>query len=136
MYSVLAWNTCSLDRNWISPTSRIMCKTRRLHVASSTSAASSCAGERGGIMPRSEKRVSDRMKYGSYLAKYYQHNYKRQGSGHTLSTLFRWSPFPNKRRLVLMYGASPSLTSPLRSKYQIGSVRVLRTYGRSARRTL
>ena len=48
-------------------------------------------------------------------------------------------PFPPRSRyitLVRIYSSCPSLVSPLRSKYQIGSVRVLRTSGRSMARVL
>ena len=67
VYSVLACRTCAFETNCISPISRIMCNERRLQVASSTSAASLCAGDSGGMMPFDEKRSRERTKYGSHL---------------------------------------------------------------------
>jgi hypothetical protein len=59
LYSVRAWRTCSLLRNWISPTSRIMWSLNRWHVSSNTFAASICSALSFGIMPASMKRPRD-----------------------------------------------------------------------------
>jgi hypothetical protein len=67
LYSVLACRTCALERNCMSPTSRIICSESRQQVSSRTEAAASCSADMGGMRPASEKRERERTKYGSHL---------------------------------------------------------------------
>lgn len=59
LYAVRACSTWLFDKNWMSPMSRIICSASFKQVASSTSAARSCASDSAGIRPALEKRVRD-----------------------------------------------------------------------------
>ena len=80
-YAVLAWNVWLLLRNWMSPTSRIMCRDSCRQVCSSTSTASRCSGDKAGISPALEKRSRDVTKYGSHLMRCQQARGRRQRQG-------------------------------------------------------
>lgn len=100
----------------MSPGSKIMCRASLVQVSSKTFNASFCCSERGGILASGPelKRARDVTLFGSKRAQ-----------------TRPFASFSMKIIADLYHCSWPSLTSPLRSKYQFGVTSVLITSGRS-----